>query len=559
MAMLVAIRLFVVQVIEHTFYEALASGQHELEQQLLPERGEIFAQDRFAKDGLAVLATNRAVSHVYLNPKQVTDSEKVAEVVAPILGMDPEVVQERASKEGDLYEPLQSGVTEQQLNALTAAIEENSLTGVHTSPEEGRYYPEGLASGGVTGFVGTVDDKRVGQYGLEGFYDQELAGTPGHLNTSLDASGRFIAAADKDIVDAQDGDMLVLTIDKNIQYKACTLLQQAVEKFNGKQGTIIVMNPSTGAIMALCNAPLYDPNVYSEVEDIEVFINDAVSDQYEPGSVFKPVTMAAAINEGHVTPYTTYEDTGAVEIGQFTIRNSDEKANGVVDMTTVLEFSLNTGAIYAVQKVGNEKWYEYLQQFGFGERTGITLSAENPGNISSVGLYKDVYSATSSYGQGITVTPLQMLQSYAAFANDGVIMKPYIVERVVKANGFQEQTEPVELSRPITAETARTVGAMLVRVIDGGHAIKAAVDGYFMAGKTGTAQVPKENGVGYDAHRHKDTFVGYGPVSDPQFVAIVKIDEPTEVPWAASSAAPVFSELAQYILNYLQVPPDRVE
>jgi len=225
----------------------------------------------------------------------------------------------------------------------------------------------------------------------------------------------------------------------------------------------------------------------------------------------------------------------------------------------VLENSLNTGAIFAVQKVGNERWYDYVEAFGFGDRTGIQLSGENPGDISSVGLKKDIYSATSSYGQGLTVTPLQMLQSYAVLANDGVMMKPYIVERVVNASGFQLETEPEEISRPITAETARTVGAMLVRVIDGGHAVKAAVDGYFMAGKTGTAQVVKENGTGYDANRHKDTFVGYGPVSDPQFVMLVKIDEPANALWAASSAAPLFGDIAQFLVNYMQIPPDRVD
>ncbi len=558
-ALFIAARLFIVQIVEHSFYEALASGQHELVQQLLPERGEIYAQDRYADTGITVIATNQTLYHVYLNPKQVTDPQAVADTASPVLGIDPAVIVERASKENDLYEPLKHQVSEQELNALETQVEEQGLSGVHWTEEDGRYYTSSEITSSITGFLGIVEDQRKGQYGLEGYFDEQLAGQEGSLSTELDASGRFIAVGDKSIVEAQDGDTLILTIDMNIQYQACTLLDAAVKKHGANQGSVIVMDPKTGAIMAMCNAPMYDTNNYSDVEDIGVFLNDAIADQYEPGSVFKPLAMAAAVNDGHVTPYTTYTDTGQVRVSKYTIKNSDEKAHGTVDMTYVLEESLNTGAIFAVQKVGNARWHDYVEKFGFGERTGIELSGENPGDISEVSKEKDIYSATSSYGQGLTVTPVQMLQSFGAFANNGVMMRPYIVERVVKSNGYQEATEPVIVSQPITPDAARTIGAMLVRVIDGGHAIKAAVDGYFMAGKTGTAQIPKEDGTGYDEHRHKDTFVGFGPVSDPQFVILVKIDEPKDVMWSAASAAPLFGDVAQYLVNYLQIPPDRTE
>lgn len=557
---LVSMRLFIVQVLQHSFYEKLATNQHELVQQLLPERGEIYAKDKYADTGLTVLATNQTLYHVYLNPKQVDDPRLVAEVVSPILGLDPEVVVTRASKEDDLYEPLKHQVNEQQLEAVEKAIEESALNGVHWTEEEGRYYPEGTISGSITGFVGVVEDARVGQYGLEGYYQDELSGVVGSLSTELDASGRFIAVGDKSIVEAQDGDTLILTIDKNIQYKACTLLAEAVEARQAEQGTVIVMDPNTGAIMAMCNAPLYDPNKYSDVEDISYFTNDAVSDLYESGSVLKPLTMAAGVNEGVVTPYTTYEDTGQIEVADFTISNSDfesKGAHGTVDMVYVLQESLNTGAIWVANQVGDAKWYEYLQKFGFGEPTGIAIGAEYGGNISSVAKLQEVYTATSSYGHGMTVTPIQLVQAYGALANGGTMMKPYLVDQVVKTNGYQEITEPEAAGQPISPETARTLGAMLVRVIDEGHATHAQVDGYFMAGKTGTALVPKENGVGYDEFRHKDTFVGFGPVSDPQFVVLVKMDEPKDVRFAAASVAPIFGDLAAYLVNYLQIPPDR--
>ncbi|MFC1598345.1 peptidoglycan D,D-transpeptidase FtsI family protein [Patescibacteria group bacterium] len=559
LAFLVSARLFIVQVVEHPFYEALASGQHELVQQLLPERGEIYAADPYSESGITLLATNQTLHHVYLNPKQVTDVQATADALAPILGMDPAIVLERAAKEEDLFEPLKHEVSDQEIEVIEQAIEEGGLTGIHWTPEEARYYPEGEVTGAVTGFVGYVNDERKGQYGLEGFFNEELSGQAGSLETALDASGRFIAVADKSIVEAQDGDKLILTIDKNIQYKACSLIQAAVEKHGANQGTVIVMEPDTGAIKALCNAPTFDPNNYGDVEDIQTFVNDAIADQYEPGSVFKAIVMAAGVDTGQVTPYTTYDDTGSVEIGPYTIQNSDGKANGVVDMTKVLEDSLNTGAIFVVQKVGNERWHEYVQDFGFGEKTGVSMSGEAPGDISTIAKEKDIYSATSSYGQGLTVTPMQMIQAFSALANDGVIMKPYIVDQVVKSNGFQEMTETEVVGKPISPETARTISAMLVRVIEGGHAKRAEVEGYHFAGKTGTAQIPREDGRGYDSHRHKDTFVGYGPVSDPQFVALVKIDEPKDVLWSASSAAPVFGELSQYLVNYLQIPPDETE
>lgn len=553
----VVIRLFIVQVVEHSFYAALASGQHELVQQLTPDRGEIYAKDKYAPDGITVIATNRQLAHVYANPKQITDPQKTTDIVAPILGLDPEIVLARVSKGDDLYEPLKDRVSDQEVAALEAAIDEQKLTGIHWSPVESRYYPEGEYASSVTGFVGLVDEVRVGQYGLEQEFNDELTGEVGSVKTKRDPSGRLIATGENSIVPAQDGDMLITTIDKNVQYKSCTLIAQAVEKYQADSGTIIVMNPKTGAIMSMCNAPLYDPNAYNEVEDISVFSNDAVSGAWEPGSVFKAITMSAGLNDKVVTPYTTYEDTGEVEIGPYTIHNSDGKANGVVDMTKVLEDSLNTGTIYvALRLLGNQRWRQYVEDFHFGEYTGIRLAGESAGTIDGVTQEKDIYTATSSYGQGLAVTPVQLLQAFSALANDGAMMKPYIIERIVKPNGYQEEFQPEVVGRPITPETAQTVSAMLVRVVEGGHAIMAEVPGYHFAGKTGTAQVIRDDGNGYDVSQHKDTFVAYGPVSDPQILVLVKLDKPKGVQWAATSVAPIFGELGQYLVNYLQIPPD---
>jgi cell division protein FtsI (penicillin-binding protein 3)/stage V sporulation protein D (sporulation-specific penicillin-binding protein) len=335
------------------------------------------------------------------------------------------------------------------------------------------------------------------------------------------------------------------------------MLQESVEKHQANKGSLIIMDPKTGAILTMCNAPTFDPNNYSEVENIDLFNNDAIYDAYEPGSVFKSFAMAAALDQGKITPNTTYDDTGVVEIGGFKIFNSDRKAHGIIDMKTALTFSYNTGSIYAVRQVGNEKWYEYVKNFGFGEDTGLPLSGESEGNIFRLAELRDIYSATSSFGQGLTVTPMQLITAFSAIANGGVLMKPYIVSEVIKPNGFTVQTSPQEVRRVISANTASTLSAMLVNAIEDGHGKKATVPGYYLGGKTGTAEIPRADGNGYDGSRHKDTFVGFGPVSDPKFVMLVKIDEPKDVMWAEDSAAPLWGQVADFLLEYYHIPPER--
>ncbi|OGY87446.1 MAG: hypothetical protein A2233_00840 [Candidatus Kerfeldbacteria bacterium RIFOXYA2_FULL_38_24] len=557
---MIVLRLFSVQIIKHSFYVNAATDAHALVQELMPSRGDIYVQDKFSENGLAMIAGNQTKQSVYLNPMQISDASALADNISTILSLDPKIVLERAAKENDVYEPLKNNVSDQEISALTKIIEEKKLTGIHWSPEETRFYPEGMITSSITGFVGMVDDEKTGQYGLENYFNKELAGVAGAVTRNQDSLGKIMSAGDDPEEEAQDGDTLILTIDKNIQYKVCSLLAQAVDEHEAQQGSVIVMDPKTGAILSMCNAPLYDANKYYEVPDISIFSNDAIADQYEPGSVMKSIALATAIDQGVITPATTFDDAGAVHIDSFTIRNSDGKGHGTVNMTYVLEYSLNTGCIYALQQLhNNEIWYDYLQKFGFGQKTGIKLSGENPGDISAVGTLKDIYTATSCYGQGMTATPLQMLQAYGAIANGGTMMRPYIVKQKISASGQKENYEPEIAGHPISAETAQTVAAMLVRVVEGGHAIRAAVDGYHVAGKTGTAQIPNPNGRGYLSNEHKDTFVGFVSVSDPKAVILIKIDQPKDVAWSDASTAPLFSKITQFLVNYMQIAPDKVE
>lgn len=550
----IVFRLFSLQVLQHSFYKALAEGQHAISKMLQPDRGEILSYDHYSDEPHSV-ATNVDVNLLYAVPKNIEDPESVAEKLISYVSLEKEELLLRLSKKDDVYEPLEHNVSDEKWEE----IEKLDLPGIEATSERTRYYPEKDIFSHITGFMGYSDDKRVGQYGIEGYYDEELAGEQGMLKSEQDASGRWITVGETTLVSAKDGDDIVLTIDHAVQFFVCDKLAEAVQKHGASEGSAIVMDPSTGAILAMCNAPVFDANNYSDVEDIETFINSAVSDQYEPGSVFKPLAMAAALDMGAVTPSTTYEDTGEVKIDSYTIRNSDLKANGIQTMTNVLELSLNTGAIFSVQQIGNENFYKYVQKFGFGEKTGIELEGENSGNISSLATLRDIYAATASYGQGITVTPIQMISAYAAAVNGGQLMKPYVVEKIIKENGFEVKTEPQMVRQVISAETSRVLRAMLVSVVNKGHAARAQIPGYFVGGKTGTAQIAKTNGLGYEANRHNDTFVGFTPVDNPRFVVLTKINDPKDAAWAESTVVPLFGEIGKFLVDYYQIPPDEVE
>lgn len=569
---LICIKLFFLQVIEHNFYEALATGQHEIYKDLFPERGNIYVGEEMSDFNYAI-ATNQELSLVYADPRHIEDPEDFINKLDEILHFefgkdesaeaDAEINEESAEAEklalilrisdrNDPYEPIMEQVPDELVDQIKAL----DLEGVGFIADSFRFYPEKNLGGHMVGFVGSDEEgNRSGKYGIEGYFNEELMGEQGFLHSALDATGSWITVADRSFKPAIDGADVYLTIDRNIQYQACTKLYAAVERHGADGGTIIVMRPD-GKILAMCSAPDFDPNSYNETEEISVFNNPAVFNQYEPGSVFKAITMAAALNEGALTPETTYEDTGEVKYSDYTIKNFDEKANGVQSMTQVLEKSINTGAIFAMESIGKDRFRDYVHTFGFGKATGIQLETESSGNITSLNQRGDIFAATASFGQGITVTPLQMVGAFAVLANGGDLVKPYIVDKIVYENGDEEKTVGEVIREVITERTATLIRGMLVTVVEQGHGNKAKVDGYYVAGKTGTAQVARTDGVsGYDPHKTIASFIGFAPAQDPAFVMLVKIDRP-DVKWGSEAAAPVFGEMSRFLLNYLQVPPD---
>jgi len=550
MTLLIIVRLFTLQVFDYSFYSALASDQHEIQAILTADRGDVLVNDHAQPNQEFAIATDKEYMQVYAVPKQITDPESTAEQLAQYVNKSEEELLPILSKEDDPYEPIEKKVSIERYEK----IQDLELAGVYGIEETYRYYVDDNIGSNVLGFLGLRDDKPFGQYGIEGYFQDILAGKEGFFQTERDVAGRWIVLSDKEINEAQDGADIVLTIDRTLQFMTCDALNKSIDRHGAEGGAAIVMDPQTGKILSMCSGPDFNPNFYSEVESASVYNNKAIFEAYEVGSIFKPVVMASAIDLEYVTPDTTFLDTGAEEIEEFTIRNADDKIYGEVNMAQVLENSINTGMIFVARQLGQERFRDYMERFGFGEPTGIELQTEVAGNISSIYKQSEIYMATASFGQGITATPLQMATAYSAIANGGELMKPYIVEEIRHADGEVEKRQPVAIRRVLSSRASTLMNGMLTSVVTNGHAGLAHVPGYYVAGKTGTAQIASGGVYRDDLTNH--SFIGYAPSDDPQFVIMVRLEQPKSALYSASTAAPLFGEIAKYALNYYDIQPD---
>lgn len=549
----ITFRLVSLQLAQGNDYRLQADGQRTSVRTITPNRGEIKIADRFSGQPSTV-ATSMEKPLVYAIPASMTDREGVAKALSPILGITEQEILDKTADSSKKYVPLKRQLTDEDKKK----IEDLNLTGIAFDKETVRFYPEGSFLSQVLGFVGYKEDVKTGLYGIEQAFNKYLSGTPGSLAQEGSASGAWIFGARRDQVPAQDGDSILLTIDKTIQFKAENVIKKAVDDNSADSGSIVIMDPKTGAIMAMATYPTFDPNDYAKVEDASVYNNQATLGAYEPGSIFKPITLSAALNEGKITAQTTYNDTGEVNIDGYTIKNSDLKAHGTQTMTQALEESLNTGMIFAKETIGNKKFADYIERFGFGKKTGIEVP-EAKGDLSNLNGNIKVNYHTATFGQGVSVTPIQMVQAFGAMANGGKMMKPYLVNARITGTGKVEETKPQEVGQPITLQTASTISAMMVNVVENGHGKRAAVKGYYVAGKTGTAQVPKKDGGGYETNNNIGSFAGFAPVEDPRFVMLVRVNHPRTVSFAESTAAPAFGTMAQFLLQYFNVPPTRID
>lgn len=519
---------------------------------ILDRNGEVLAGDRF----LYVLSTT---------PNKIeTDRERltIAQALESLIGVSAqESWRTLTNPANENYVVLASGVSEfdarRVQDYVAQQVEEDGvspLQQIHIAPEPVRYRPNRDLASQVLGIVVVGHD---GYYGVEGYYDPFLhmdgPGLIGKSSAGIDSLPRSVrqqlpTPADK---------ALVLTIDRAVQWIIEEELRNGLQEHEAVAGTIIVMDPDTGALLGLANLPSFDPERYTETP-VDLFANPAISLQYEPGSIFKIVTMAAALDSGLLTPSTVYTDTGYISVGGRAIYNSNRVGHGLVTATEALARSLNVVTAQIAVEMGAGTFYQYLQRFGFGQATNVDLSGEINGQIKAPGSqdWSPADLGTNSFGQGVAVTPIQMVRAAAAIANGGHLMQPHVVQAKIVGDRVQ-YTQPTVAQIVMRPETAAALTEMMVEVVDTGNT-KASVPGYRVAGKSGTAQIATVGG--YEREETIVSFVGFAPADDPQFVVLVKLDRPNPNlnQWGSNTAAPVFANVTRRILNYMNVPPDDI-
>jgi cell division protein FtsI (penicillin-binding protein 3) len=513
----------------------LATEQHDSTVTLPAGRGAII--DR---TGLQ-LAIGREAITVFANPRQVADPRAAALAAGKDLGLDPEELYPKLADRSRGFVYLARKADPERARKL----KERGITGLFFTSEERRAYPQGRIAAQVLGYAGT--DNR-GLAGLELAFDRQLSGLPGRERFVRDPSGRSI-----DVVEskpARDGDDVVVTLDHTIQSYAEGVLQRTVTSWDAQAGSAIVLDPRNGEILAMATVPGFDANRYGLVPR-DVQRNRAVTDTYEPGSTFKVVTIAAALTTGVVAPSTSFTLPYEIEVADRRIHDSHERATQRMTVAQILSRSSNVGTVTVAQMLGQNRLARWIERFGFGRKTGVDFPGETRGIVLPVEKWSGSTIGNVPIGQGIAVTPVQMAAAYGAVANGGVWVRPHLVRRV----GNRAAAAP-ERRRIVSRPVASQVMAMMQDVVNeaGGTGALARLEGYSVAGKTGTASKPERGG--YSETRYVASFVGVVPANAPRLVVLVSVDEPRGAIWGGVVAAPAFQEIARYALQYLEIPPD---
>lgn len=552
-------RLFYIQVVEHTKFDDAAKLTRQINTTIRAKRGEIFISGaRFNQNTTTPLALNRDQLILISDNRKIVNPAVFADVIATSTNAtaeDREMLLQKLSDRTRAYQPLIKDISVEVLEEIQIKMNELELVGLFVDRIPARLYPEKDLFAQTIGFLGRDEKAQpIGRYGVEGFFNKRLSGIDGFVKTERDPFGSWIPVADREFQSARDGDDLILTFDRAIQLKLCEALQKGVAAYNAKSASGAVMNPKTGEVWAMCNVPAFDPNEYQKAEGY-TYNNNFIFQAFESGSVFKAITVSAALDAGAITPDTLFVDTGSINRDGFIIHNAANKSWGMQTMTGVIKESINTGTVFAAEKLGRDKFAFYVKNFGFGVLTGIELKVEEDGNIKSINKKCASCLANNSFGQGLTVTPLQLLQAYGAIANAGVMMRPTVVRAWRAPDGVTEWNEPKEIRRVISKKAADEITEMLRVAVEEGHGKKARVPSYSLAGKTGTGQIAGPNGKYLEA-AFNHTFAGFAPISNPRFVMVIKFEKPQAL-YAESTAVPTFGAVAKFILEYLGVPPDR--
>lgn len=551
---LLVARLFFIQVKEHDFYEAKADRQYNSykSKETISIRGDVYFKE--ANGTLISAATIKEGFLAALNPKLISDGEFACNKASEIIELDKDFCLERADKKDDPFEIIahRLGLDEaQKINNL-------GIDGLNAFPEQWRFYPGDSLASQVLGFVGYKGDELVGRYGVEQYYEDILCGKKEDIKEGTSFAMLFVDLG-KDFLSSNtyEGHDVVLTIEPRVQSFLENILETLIEEWDAENAGGIIVDPQTGAVIAMAGKPDFDPNNYGGTEDISYFKNPVVSSIFEMGSVFKPLTMAAAIDSGVITSKTTYVDNGYVILSGRRIENYDGKGRGLVDMQEVLNQSLNTGAVFLMQELGKNNFYEYLKNYGLDKATGIDLPDEVEGHLSNLVSGRDIEYATASFGQGVAVSPIEFTMAISSLANKGEIMRPYVVDKIVIDGGVDRVTLPKTERKVLETETAKEVTRMLVNVVDEallGGTVKSTH--YSIAAKTGTAQLIKEGG-GYYEDQYLHSFFGYAPAFDAKFLIFLYLKKPQGVRYASHTLTEPFMKLMNFLLNYYEVPPDR--
>ena len=540
---IIIIRLFYWQVINSDGLKGIAEKQISTTLDIPAQRGRIYSSDK------SPLVINQRSYLVYLEPHKVKNINQTVKIISKDLQTDESSISAKIMNNELIWISVARKISEDKMIKL----KNEKLEGVGFINEPKRFYPEASMAAHLLGFVGkNTKGSDQGYFGVEGYYDNQLRGRDGFIRIEKDVLGNPILSGRYDEIPAELGRDLVMTIDRSVQFTAEKKLLEGVQKFGAKGGSVIILNPKTGAVLAMVSYPSFDPDDYVNYPS-NYYKNPTVSSSYEPGSTFKVLVMAAALNEGKIKPDTIYEENGPVEIGGYTINTWNQKYHGKISISQILEYSSNVGMVFIESQLGDDNFIKYITQLGFGKLTDVDLEGESSPDLRPLNKWYKIDYATASFGQGIAVTPLQMIRAVAAVANGGMLLKPYVVQSIVTDGGKKIDTQPKVIRQVFKKEVAAMVTEMMVSAVDNGETRNLKPSGFRIAGKTGTAQIPIQGH--YDAQKTIASFVGFAPVDDPKFIMLVTINEPTSSPWGSETAAPVFFSIASELFSYYGISP----
>jgi len=534
---LVTFRLFYWQVLQGEKLQTLASSQYFQEQEIPAQRGQILTSD-----GFPLIGNKKAYLVYAILPQLEKEKEEITKLLGKILGpQTEEEIEKRLESENLVWVPLARKVDKEKKEE----IEKLAISGIGFEEEGKRDYPEGSMAANLLGFVGKdASGKDKGYFGLEGFYDRLLSGRPGVLRQEKDASGRPILVGQRLLEEEVPGRDLELYLNRDIQFMVEDKLKKGIERYGAKSGSVVVMDPQTGGILAMASFPNYDPENYAK-SDKSLFPNPVVAESFEPGSIFKILVMSAAINEQVVSPEDRCPKcAGPRTIGEYTIKTWDEKYRPEETMTEIIQYSDNVGMAYVAEKLGTEKMVSYLKKFGLGEETGVDLEEEGTPFLRKESDWAEIDLATAGFGQGVAITPIQMVTATAALANGGKLLEPQVA-REIKSPEKEIEIKPKVKREVISEKTAKILTEMMINSVEKGEAKWAKPSGFRIAGKTGTAQIPIAGH--YDKEKTIASFVGFAPADNPRFVMLVTLREPTSSPWGSETAAPLWFDIAKEI------------